>query len=319
MAGLMAALLAPFQFYAFPATYLIAGLYVLTSGAWRERTVWRDAALFLTPVVLAIPFIADAVLRQSDTGAFRFVLGWSEARFKDGPLAVLFFYATNLGIPFALALIAAVRGRGLPSRAFVVAWMVVLFIIPNVVVVSAVEFDMNKYFQIMWIPVAMLAAWLIRDWPMPAIAGTVALSAISPVLIALWHLINPAVVMTASQEAAGRWIETSTPERSVFVTDANINSPVDIAGRLRITMFGPYVSNLGYDPSQREVDVERIYCEGPDVAAELMDVYGATYVLSRAGILDCDTDQPTDFAASDLFETVYSVDGVSVWRLRSEG
>jgi uncharacterized membrane protein len=78
------------------------------------------------------------------------------------------------------------------------------------------------------------------------------------------------------------------------------------------------VSNLGYDPSQREIDVERIYCEGPDVAAELMDVYGATYVLSRAGILDCDTEQPTDFAASDRFETVYAVDGVSVWRLRSE-
>ena len=109
LAGLLAALLAPFQFYAFPATYLIVGLYVLTTGAWRARTVWRDAALFLAPVVLALPFIADAVLQQGESGGFRFVLGWSEARFEDGPLAVLFFYATNLGLPFALALVAAVR------------------------------------------------------------------------------------------------------------------------------------------------------------------------------------------------------------------
>ena len=40
----------------------------------------------------------------------------------------------------------------------------------------------------------------------------------------------------------------------MFIIDANINSPVDLAGRLRITTFGPYVSNLGYDPAPREKD-----------------------------------------------------------------
>ncbi len=100
LAGVLAALLAPFQFFAFPATYLIVGLYVLTSGAWRERSVWRDAVLFLAPIVLAAPFILAAIGRQSDIGSFRFVLGWSEARMDDGPAAVAFFYLTNLGIPF---------------------------------------------------------------------------------------------------------------------------------------------------------------------------------------------------------------------------
>ena len=33
-------------------------LYVVTTGAWRARTVVRDAVLFLAPVVLAAPFIA---------------------------------------------------------------------------------------------------------------------------------------------------------------------------------------------------------------------------------------------------------------------
>ena len=192
---------------------------------------------------------------------------------------MLFFYATNLGIPFALALVSAVSSRGLASRRFLVAWMVALFVIPNVVRVSAVDFDMNKYFQIMWIAVAILAAWLIRHWPRLAIAGVLAVSAISPGLILVWHLINPAVTMSLGQEAAGRWIEANTPERSVFVTDAYINSPVDLAGRLRITTFGPYVSNLGYDPASREADVQTAYCDGPDAAAEVMARYGATYVL----------------------------------------
>jgi hypothetical protein len=314
LAGVLAALLAPFQFFAFPATYLIVFLYVMSSGAWLARTVARDAVLFLAPVILATPFIASAVLLQSDVGAFRFVAGWGEARFGDGPAAVAFFYLTNLGIPFVLAIVAAFTARALPNRWFLVAWMVALFVVPNVVVVSAVEFDMNKYFQIMWIAVAILAAWLIRRWPRPLIAAVLLVSALSPALIAVWHVRSDTVAVGVAQETAARWIAANTPERSVFVTDAFINSPVDLAGRLRISTFGPYVSNLGYDPAPREADTTAIYCDGPEVAAERMAKYRATYVLSSGGV-PCDGDPTTDFSSSPLFETLYDEDGVSVWRL----
>jgi hypothetical protein len=315
LAGILAALLAPFQFFAFPATYLIVALYVLTTGAWRTRTVWRDALLFLAPVVLAAPFILDAISRQGSTGAFRPVLGWSEARIADGPAAVAFFYVTNLGIPALLAVIAAFTARRMPGRWFLVAWMVALFIVPNVVVVSAVEFDMNKYFQIMWIAVAILAGWLIRDWRPSLLAALLVVCAFSPGLIAVWHLRSDTVALGLPQETAAHWIAANTPQRSVFITDAFINSPVDLAGRLRISTFGPYVSNLGYDPGPREADTKAIYCDGPDVAAERMAVYGATYVLSSGGI-PCDEGvDGTDFRSSPLFQTVYDQDGVAIWRL----
>ncbi len=323
LAGVLAALLAPFHFYAFPATYLIVGLFVawaIASGTWRPRVpdLARDALLFLAPVVLALRFVLPAAARQSGEGAFRFVLGWSEARIADGPLATVVFYVTNLGIPVLLAVIAVVALRGsraAPARGFLAAWAVALFFVPNLIVVSAVEFDMNKYFQMMWIAVAILAAWLIARWPRPVLVATLAVCAISPALIAIHHATHPAVTMSLAQAAAGRWIETHTPERAVFAADAFINSPVDLAGRLRITTFGPYVANLGYDPAPREADTRAIYCDGADVAIERMAVYGATYVLSSGGALDCDDGVPTDFSASPRFETVYSVDGVSVWRL----
>ena len=314
LAGVLAALLAPFQFFAFPATYLIVALYVVTTGAWRARTVWRDAVLFLAPVVLAAPFIVGAITRQSDIGAFRFVLGWSEARIDDGPAAVAFFYATNLGIPVLLAVIAAFLARDMPWRWFLVSWMVALFIVPNVVVVSAVEFDMNKYFQIMWIAVAMLAGWLLARWRTWAVVGVLLVCALSPVLIATWHMRSHDVALGLPQERAARWIAANTPERSVFVTDDFINSPVDLAGRLRISTFGPYVSNLGYDPAPRAKDTKAVYCDGPEVAAERMATYGATYVLSSGGD-PCDGAGGTDFGSSPLFETVYDEDGVTVWRL----
>ncbi|MEO8571513.1 MAG: hypothetical protein ABI553_07405 [Chloroflexota bacterium] len=314
LAGVLAALLAPFQFFAFPATYLVVFLYVVTTGAWRVRTVWRDAVLFLAPVVLAAPFIASAIVQQRDIGAFRLVAGWSEARFGDGPLAVVFFYVTNLGIPFVLAVLAGLIARRLPNRQFLLAWLVALFIVPNVVVVSAVEFDMNKYFQIMWIAVAILAAWLVHRWPRPVIAAVLLASALSPALIAVWHVRSSSVALGLGQEEAARWIAANTPERTVFATDAFINSPVDLAGRLRITTFGPYVANLGYDPAPREADTNAIYCDGPDVAAQRMAVYGATYVLSSGGV-PCNGDPSTDFSSSPLFETVYKLDGVTIWRL----
>ena len=318
LAGVLAALLAPFHFHAFPATYLIVFLYVVFAGGWRRRTVWRDGLLFLAPIVLALPYVLPAALQQGSAGAFRFVQGWSEARIGDGPAAVAFFYVTNLGIPTLLAIgtVLFLRGRRtIPQRGFLAAWLIALFLVPNLVVVSSVEFDMNKYFQMMWIAVAILAAWWVARWPRGAIAAALAICALSPALIALHHAWNPAVVLDPRQQAVAAWIEAATPERAVFATDDFINSPVDLAGRRRITTFGPYVANLGYDPGPREADIRTIYCGGPTAAAEAMARYRATYVLSNGGALDCPDGEPTDFGSSGRFETVYDADGVSVWQL----
>jgi hypothetical protein len=190
-----------------------------------------------------------------------------------------------------------------------------MFIVPNVVVASAVAFDMNKYFQVMWIALALLAAWLIHRWPRPIVALTLAACAVTPALIAVWHVESPAVALTGPEEQAARWIAANVPPRTVFLTEAFINSPVDLAGRLRITSFAAYVANLGFDPRTREADVTLAYCGG-DVAAErVMKRYNATYALSPGWYVDCGDATPTDFGASPLFQTVYDAGGVGIWRL----
>ncbi|MCJ7709802.1 MAG: hypothetical protein MUQ32_03130, partial [Chloroflexi bacterium] len=315
LAGLLAALLAPFHFYALPAAYLLVLLLFVTGGRWRRQGRAGDLAVFLAPVVLALPFVVGPILLQSDHGAFRFVAGWSEARFQDGPPAIVFFYLTNLGLPFVLALVAFVM-RDLPERALLVAWTASLFLVPNLVVASAVEFDMNKYFQMMWVAVAIAAGWLIRSWPRPIVAAIIAFAALSPTLVGIWTVTSRTVALTDAQERAAEWIATSTPQGAVFVTDTWINSPVDVAGRLRVTSFGPYVSNLGYNPDERAADVQRVRCDGPEAAAIVMERYGATYVLSSGGAIECEGREPTDLSASPIFETAYSADGVTIWRLK---
>jgi hypothetical protein len=314
LAGILAALLAPFQLFFFPATYLLVFLYALARHAWRRPAWLRDAALFLAPIVLALPFVLGPVLLQRERGAIRFVVGWAEAPFEEGIGPVVFFYATNLGLPLLLGLLALVVTRP-PGRTFLAAWALAFFLVPNLVVASAVEFDMNKYFQVMGIALAILGGWLLRRRSTLIVGFVLAAAAVSPALVATWHLLSEPVTLSPAQEQAARWIAANTPKRSVFLADAFINSPVDYAGRLRITTFGPYAANLGYDPASREADVKAAYCDGPDVAAEVMARYGATFALSSGGPPDCDG-RPTDFASSPRFETIYDVDGVQVWRLR---
>ena len=117
---------------------------------------------------------------------------------------------TNLGVPFLLAL-AALYAPGLPRRAFLAAWIIGLFVIPNVVQVSVIGFDMNKFFQAMWIAVAILAAWLIRRWPMPAVAGVLLLSVPSPLLVAAWTATSNLQVMTDAELDAAEWVRDGTP------------------------------------------------------------------------------------------------------------
>jgi len=312
LAGLVAAFLAPFQFYAFPAAYLLVLLYVLARRAWRQPTWVRDAVLFLLPIVFALPFVVGPLSQQSAQGSLRLVAGWSEAPLQQGWLAVAFFYVTNLGLPFILALVAAVR-RDLPWRGFLLAWAGLMFLIPNVLVVGP-EFDMNRYFQFMWLAIVIMAAWLIRDWPRPAVAAVLILSMLSPALAGVWNVSGQSVVLSVERERAARWIASNTEPLAVFVTDSAVNSPVDLAGRLRLTTYLPYIAHLGYDPERRVADVQQVYCDGATRAGTVMRDYGARYVISAGGLLPCST--PTDFSASPDFETVYSVEGLTIWRLR---
>jgi hypothetical protein len=188
--------------------------------------------------------------------------------------------------------------------------------------VSEVAFDMNKFFQAMWIAVALLAAWLIRRWPWPAIAAVLLLSIPSPLLVAGWTFLsatddsdqNRQQVLGGSALAAASWIAANTPERSVFATDGWLNSPTDPAGRLRLLTYTPYVANLGFDPDERATQVREIYCDG-DIGrtVALMRKLGASYLLDGGRPGDCAT--PTEFVEGPDLHKVYENDAMRIWQL----
>jgi hypothetical protein len=312
LAGLLGALLAPFHFFFFPAFVALAVAWVVVGGRLLDREAPRNAALLLAPYLLAVPFAIVALSQARTSGALQWVAGWESAPVADGPLAVLFFYVTNLGLPFLLALLVLLLPR-LPHRGFLAIWLVGLFVVPNVVQVSSIGFDMNKYFQAMWIAVALLAAWLIRRWPAWAVAAVLLVSIPSPLLVSAWTAMNREVVLGWNEVEAADWIAANTPERSVFVTNGWLNSPTDPAGRLRVLTFTPYIANLGYSPDKVHAEVDEIYCSGdPQRAAQLTRALGATYLLDTGPPRTC---QPTTFDGSPEWELVYDRSGVRIWHV----
>ncbi|HEX3219892.1 MAG TPA: hypothetical protein VHU77_07695, partial [Candidatus Limnocylindria bacterium] len=355
-AGLLGALLAPFHFFFFPAFGLLALLYVLIGGRLLDRDAPRNAALLLAPYLLAVPFAVAPLLNASGSGALRLAFGWESAPLAEGPLAVAFFYLTNLGVACLLAIAAVTapirRGRAVvvialaavgtllligsegsvrgvaglvllaaaavvaapAPRRFLAAWAVALFLVPNVMQVSDIAFDMNKFFQAMWVAVALLAAWLVRKWPRLAIAGVLLLAVPSPLLVAGWTAFNREQVLDWNGMAASQWIAANTPERSVFATDGWLNSPTDPAGRLRLITYPPYVANLGFNPDQRVEQVRQIYCAGNlDTTAALMRQLGASYLIEQGRPDHCDS--PTEFREGPQLHEVYENPGLRIWQL----
>lgn len=313
LAGLLGALLAPFHFFFFPAFLAIALLWVLVGGRLLDRDAPRNAALLLAPYLLALPFAVPPFFASSGSGQLRWVMGWESAPMVDGPAAVVFFYATNLGVPFLLG-IAALLAPRMPRRAFLAAWLVLLFAVPNLVQVSVVAFDMNKYFQAMWVAVALAAAWLIRRWPAPAIALVLVLSVPSPILVSAWTALNHEQVLGSAELDAERWIVANTPPRSVFVTNGWLNSPTDAAGRLRLLTYSVYVANLGYDPDVRAAQIDQIYCgDDPAEAARIARSLGAGYLLDTGPPRDCFP--RTEFAGAADWTLVFSESGVRIFQL----
>jgi hypothetical protein len=312
LAGLLGALLAPFHFFFFPVVPLLALAWVLAGRRLLDGDALRNAAVLAVPYLVALPFLIAPALQAGGSGAVRLVAGWPSLPLADGPAAVVFFYLTNLGVPFVLAIFALLMPRA-PRAAFLAAWVIGLFLVPNVVQLSVIDFDMNKYFQAMWIAVAILAAWLIHRWPMPAIVAVLALSVPSPILVAGWTATSNIQAISASDHAASHWVRLNTPPDAVFVTDGWVNSLTDSAGRKRLTTFGPYIANLGYQPDQRIADVMTIYCGGDAAAsAALMRHYGATYLLDGGRPQPCAS--PVDFSMASDFELAYG-DGPLIWRL----
>jgi voltage-gated potassium channel Kch len=311
LAGALGAMSAPFHFFFFPAVLLLSLAYVIAAGRLTDQAAPRNALALLGPYVLSIPFVLPPLLTAAGADRFQLRLWW-DAPVAEGPLGVAFFYASNLGVPFLLAL-AALVWRGLPARRFLVLWIVAMFAIPNVATFSHITFDMNKYFQVLWMATAVAAGWFIRTWHPAAIALVIAASVASPIQVGVYGVATRYQVLGAADLRAADWARTASDPGSVFVTNGWLHAFTDVAGRLRVHSFGPYIQNIGYDPGPREAAVTAIYCGGDAAeSARLVRSLGAQYVVESSRPEGCEA--PVRFE-DPSFRLVFEDAGLRIWEV----
>ena len=310
LAGLVAGLSLEFHFFVAPVSFLLLGMHALAK-AWpdreRFRLLLRSALAMLPGLLAAAPFIPQLLER----GASRFEvrLGWEAP--LSSPEDFMMFYVQNLGLPLLLAVLGLAFAR-VEDKKYLVAWALTMFLIPNLFLFVPVLWDMSKFFHFAWMPLAILAGAFVARLPKPAWPLVLAPCVLSPLLIAAHFVTSDLLALSTSQLEAAEWIRSNTPERAIFVTDAWINMPTDVAGRLRLMTFGTYVLTLGIPTDERVADIRKVYCGSHEEAVAAMRKYNATYVLSGYNSQDC----ANTYRDNPMLELVYDRGGVQIYQLK---
>lgn len=310
LAGLIIGMLPPFQTHAFLASVAVSLAYVAYHhAANRNLAGIKYAPLLILPLLISAPFLIGASER---TGALGLGLGWIAPK---EPVQFILFYAGNLGLPFLLA-IAGIFLTAPKNKLLLALWLLLLFAIPNLINLTATQWDMAKFFTYMWLPVCVLAGALLVRIPQPLWPVIILFATLSPITIMAYFLTSNSLGLSNNELAAGEWIAANTPQLSVFITGTQHNSPVEsVGGRLRIIGYLGWLGNYGLDYGPRVDDVRIIYCGHPDAAASAMQKYGARYIY-MSGREQYEFQCGMPFMRSPLFNREFWSGDVAVYSLR---
>ncbi|MFA6049143.1 MAG: DUF2298 domain-containing protein [Candidatus Micrarchaeia archaeon] len=351
LAGIFAGLLAPFQFYAFASALLVAAIFFM--GKVFEKAPHGDAAIknlkallpaglaFALPaLLLAAPFVAQAVSTTTSAGNVQMRLGW--LAFDQGklewlhnavppaalPFAQAFefplFYAANLGMVFLMAIAALLfKPANAEKKWFLGTWMLAMFLVANTVSLSGTLWDMAKFFVYLAVPSSILAAAFLESiWEKGIIgkAGAailVAASVLTPLLILSWTAQSQWQALSWDEVEAGKWIEGNTPQKSVFAAYFGHISPIDsVAGRFRISGYSSWMANYGLPGYQtRESDIREIFCSSAENAKTAMQKYGAQHIYLGHQERDRLPGCAFAFRESGLFEKRFYNGGIEIYAL----
>jgi len=274
LAGLCAGLLAPFQYFAFGGTLLLAGAWVAFEAAKDLKKV-RRLVWFLPGLLFSVPFVAAALSVGREAGLVRLTFGWLAPSDLFG---FVVFYAANLGLPFLLAVVALWRSK-LEGKWLLGAWMAVLFLLVNAFTLSGTQWDMTKFLAYLTLPASILAASFLAEQKKAVVALAIFFSVLSPVLLLGWTFQSTYVGLTSAEMDVGGWMLENVPELAVVAAYPVHNSPIDaVAGRLRLTGYASWMHNYGLPFAEREAALRTMYCGSSSESLSAAKKAGVSFV-----------------------------------------
>jgi hypothetical protein len=279
LAGIMTGLVYQFHNVAFFCCYVAFAVCLLLN----LKRFKFSYIYFLLPSVFALPFIfgGGPPLTFSFSSGFLSDFAWNQ--FAINPFL---YYILNLGIPFAIAIISFIK----PGHEYLKITFLLLFMIPNILLLTPWDWDMYKFFMFAWIPIGVLAGIMLAKTPKILIVTLVLLSIITTASVVIYNTQTQYLGVTNGEYQLGLWVRDNTPQNSVFLTYYGVHEPTSmVGGRLRVSsyVYWPYGHGEPLDQvNQREHDIDMAYNGTATDLAAVVREYNVSYVYVGQEELD---------------------------------
>ena len=225
---------------------------------------------FLLPTVFALPFIFSGGPPLTFAVSTAFI-----ANFAQNPFI---YYFLNLGIPFVLAIVSFIK----PGHEYLKVTFLLLFLIPNILLLTPWVWDMYKFFMFAWIPIVVLSGIVLAKVPKIVVITLVLLSIITSASVIIYNVGTNYTGASWGEYQLGLWVRDNTPQNSVFLTYYGVHEPPSmIGGRLRVSsyVYWPYGHGEPLDQVyQREHDIDTAYTGNETQLATVVRQYNVSYV-----------------------------------------
>ena len=203
LAGIITGLVFEFHNVAFFCCYVAFFVAIFFNV---KRSNIKNCLYFLVPTAFALPFIFN----NGPPPAISLSYAWI-ADFAKDPFT---YYFLSLGIPFIIAIVSFVK----PGHEFLKGTFLLLFLIPNILLLTPNPWDMYKFFIFAWIPIAVLAGVMLAKTRKIVIVTLVLLSILTSASVIIYNVGTNYTAANWSEYQLGLWVRNNTPERSVFLT-----------------------------------------------------------------------------------------------------
>ncbi len=299
-------------------------VYDLIHDPERWKLFGRYARYGLIAASLALPQLIGFTFAQV-SGSKSFLalwFNWVNNPGGNGNLldTYLWFYLKNIGLPFALLLLALVERDRHARRLFAGALPIILA--AELVRFQPNIYDNNKLLYLAWLLCCMIVAdFAARLWrrmaglqSLPVMAADAAAVLFLSAGLTLWReAVSDYQAFSPSAVEAGQYIRDNTEKDSLFLSGTQHLNPVtSIAGRQVVCGPDLWLYYHGFDTTARKVDI-KAFMEEPESHLDLLTRYDVDYIYVSSYER---TSYKVDTEALDrLFERVFANGEAVIYRV----